>query len=176
MTSNYLIIITGASRGFGRAVALSYAKLYSDVGEHVHYVLTSRKVQDLQITKEDILEARKGCPVTTSFSLIEGDMGDVDKLEVLAKHLFSEVDSVDSIATQYKSIIFISNAGVLGPLSYVGTHDLVDINSAISLNITGGTFLTSEFVRRWGNNGAAQLYECCVINCPWLLHHHQHRE
>jgi len=148
MTSNYLIIITGASRGFGRAVALSYAKLYNNVGDHVHYVLTSRKVQDLQISKEDILDARKGCPVTTSFSLIEGDMGDVDKLEELAKHLFSEVDSVDSVATQYKSIIFISNAGILGPLSYVGTHALVDINSAISLNITGGTFLTSEFIRR----------------------------
>ena len=115
--------------------------------------------------------------MTTSFSLIEGDMGDVDKLEDLAKHLFSEVDSVDSVTAQYKSIIFISNAGVLGPLSYVGTHALVDINSAISLNITGGTFLTSEFIRRWGNNGAAQVYEWCVIKCPFLHpYHHQHRE
>lgn len=147
MASNYLIIITGASRGFGRAVALSYAKLYSNIGEHVHYVLTSRKVQDLQITKEDILEARKGCPVTTSFSLIEGDMGDIDKLEAFSKDLFTEVDS-DAGVTQYTSIIFISNACALGPLSYVGTHALVDINSAISLNITSGTFLTSEFVRR----------------------------
>jgi len=69
-------------------------------------------------------------------------------MEMLAKDLFAEVNNIDSCVSQYESIIFINNASILGPISYVGTHALVDINNAINLDITGGSFLTSEFSRR----------------------------
>ena len=49
-----LCVITGASRGFGRAVALALARDFSDMGSEGQFVLVSRSEDGLEETKNQM--------------------------------------------------------------------------------------------------------------------------
>ena len=50
-------VITGASRGFGRSVAIALAREFSDSRIESHFVLVSRSEKGLQETRNRIIEA-----------------------------------------------------------------------------------------------------------------------
>lgn len=49
-------VITGASRGFGRSVAIALAREFSDAGIEGHFVLLARCEEGLQETRNKIIE------------------------------------------------------------------------------------------------------------------------
>jgi NAD(P)-dependent dehydrogenase (short-subunit alcohol dehydrogenase family) len=108
-----LALVTGASRGIGRAVSLGLAK----AGAHV--VLLARTVGGLEELDDDIRAA--GGTAT----LVELDLKRSDKLDALGPTILQRWGKLD---------ILVANAGILGPLSPLGHitsdawREVIDIN------------------------------------------------
>jgi NAD(P)-dependent dehydrogenase (short-subunit alcohol dehydrogenase family) len=106
-------LVTGASRGIGRAVALGLAK----AGAHV--VITARSLSQLE-SLDDEIQAAGGAATLLQLDLKKGD-----RIDQLGPTLFQRWEKLD---------ILIANAGILGPLSPLGhiTEDgfltTIDIN------------------------------------------------
>lgn len=108
-----LALVTGASRGIGRAVALAMAR------EGAHVVLLARTVGALE-ELDDEIQAMGG-----TATLVELDLRKGDKIDALGPTLFQRWGKLDILA---------GNAGILGPLSplaHVTTeawHETIEVN------------------------------------------------
>jgi NAD(P)-dependent dehydrogenase (short-subunit alcohol dehydrogenase family) len=91
-----IALITGASRGIGRAAALALAR------EGAHVVILARTVGALEELDDEIREAG------STATLVELDLTKGDKVDALGPSLYHRWDKLD---------ILIGNAGVLGPVS-----------------------------------------------------------
>ena len=106
-------LVTGASRGIGRAVALGLAK----AGAHV--VITSRSLAALE-TLDDEIQALGG-----HATLLQLDLKKGDRIDQIGPTLYQRWERLD---------VLVANAGILGPLSPLGhtTEDgflgTIDIN------------------------------------------------
>jgi NAD(P)-dependent dehydrogenase (short-subunit alcohol dehydrogenase family) len=106
-------LVTGASRGIGRAVALGLAQ----AGAHV--VITSRSLAALE-TLDDEIQAFGG-----HATLLQLDLKKGDRIDQVGPTLYQRWERLD---------ILVANAGILGPLSPLGhtTEDgflgTIDIN------------------------------------------------
>jgi NAD(P)-dependent dehydrogenase (short-subunit alcohol dehydrogenase family) len=110
---NRIALVTGASRGIGRAVALGLAK----AGAHV--VITARSLNGLE-SLDDEIQAAGGAATLLQLDLRKGA-----SIDQLGPTLFQRWQHLD---------ILVANAGILGPLSPLGhvTEDgflgTIDIN------------------------------------------------
>jgi len=95
------VLITGASRGFGRAIALELGKV---VGAGSTLLLMARSREDLETTKEIVRDARPGLAVECE----SVDLATADK-EVFEKAVRANYGSAD-----HEVAIVIHNAGSLG--------------------------------------------------------------
>ena len=140
------IIITGASKGVGRAIALACAQ---GIASPVHFVLGGRNNQELGEVKDEILRLRNLASLDTSCDIVVEDITNISRLDVIADELFGE--KLLKNEGDIGAITFINNAGSLGPLCTVGSaaNTAAGISNTINLNVTGCIFLTSEFVRRY---------------------------
>ena len=108
-----LALVTGASRGIGRAVALALAQ----AGAHV--VIVARTIGALEELDDEI---RTGGGKAT---LLQLDISKGDKIDQIGPTLFQRWGKLD---------IFVGNAGVLGPLSPLhhvtedAWNQVIDIN------------------------------------------------
>lgn len=106
-------LITGASRGIGRAVALRFA------AEGAHVVLIARTVGGLEEV-DDAVKAAGG-----QATLVPCDLTDFEAVDTLGPALLERFDKLD---------IFVGNAGALGemtPLTHYDAkawHDVFDVN------------------------------------------------
>eukprot|EP00601_Ochromonadales_sp_CCMP2298_P013852 CAMPEP_0173233642 /NCGR_PEP_ID=MMETSP1142-20121109/9727_1 /TAXON_ID=483371 /ORGANISM="non described non described, Strain CCMP2298" /LENGTH=171 /DNA_ID=CAMNT_0014163481 /DNA_START=95 /DNA_END=610 /DNA_ORIENTATION=+ len=147
------IAITGATKGFGKAAALAFART---IEEPVHFVLSARSVQGLHRVRAEIIELRSTLGRRTSCHMHAADIGSLGDLDGLAESLFGKTalevyDLTPGKRTvPFSSITFINNAGSLGTLGAVGggMHGAADMRRALDLNVTGSLFLTHEFVKR----------------------------
>jgi len=108
-----LALITGATRGIGRAVALAYAR------EGAHLILVGRTAGALEEVDDEVREF--GRPAT----LLTLNLTDLDRIDALGPTIFQRWGKLD---------ILVGNAGVLGPLSPLGHvtaeawKDVIDLN------------------------------------------------
>ncbi len=115
-----LALVTGASRGIGRAVSLGLAK----AGAHV--VLLARTVGGLEELDDDIRA------VGGAATLVELDLKRLDKLDALGPTILQRWGKLD---------ILVANAGILGPLSPLGHitsdawREVIDINLTANWHI-----------------------------------------
>jgi len=119
MNSNRLAgriaLITGASRGIGRAVALAFAR------EGAHVILLGRTQGALEEVDDEIREAGGAA------TLLQLDLRKGDKLDALGPTLFQRWGKLD---------ILVGNAGILGPLSPLG-HITADAwADVMAINLT----------------------------------------
>ncbi len=110
-----IALITGASRGIGRAVALAYAR------EGAHVVLVARTVGALEEVDDEVRA------MGASATLVPLDLTDAEKVDGLGPSLFPRWDKLD---------IFVGNAGILGPLSPLGHIRDRDWNAVLDINLT----------------------------------------
>lgn len=142
------VVISGASKGFGSAVAKAFAKSGTP---DMHFVLSGRNQQDLRETEREILQIRNNLGLSTTCNTVVGDIENTSQLERLAEELFGEcAHCTDNTNGDLSTITFVNNAGSLGPLVPVGSSDmnLAEMIANVNLNVTGCLYLTSEFVRR----------------------------
>jgi NAD(P)-dependent dehydrogenase (short-subunit alcohol dehydrogenase family) len=135
-------IVTGASRGFGRAIASSVAK---SLVKSSHFVLAGTSEEELRKTEEIVKSTpRDGVEATTE--LVLEDLSQTSHLSDAASKLFDSIAASSDI----DDIVFFNNAGSLGPLAPVGAevHTLSSVATAFDINVTASCFLTSEIIRR----------------------------
>lgn len=108
-----IAVITGASRGIGRAVALAFAR------EGAHTILVARSVAGLEAVDDEISQAGGNA------TLVPLDLTDFDGIDRLGASIFERWGKLD---------IAVGNAAILGtltPLTHITPKDwsaLLDIN------------------------------------------------
>ena len=124
------IIITGASRGFGRHVALKLAK----PGRRLHLISRSEAT-------ETAGEVRKLGAETKTWSI------DLSQTAELEETFSSVLDAIETKETQF--IGLINNAGTLNPVGPLGKYDTEEYRSHLELNYVSPAVLTHLFVKRF---------------------------
>lgn len=114
-SSQRIALVTGASRGIGRATALALAK----TGAHI--IAVARTVGALEELDDDI-KALGG-----SASLVPLDLKDFDGLDRLGATLHERYGRLD---------VLIGNAGILGPLSPLGHIEAKAWDDVMAVNVT----------------------------------------
>ena len=112
---NKIILITGASRGIGRAVALAAAKAVANL------IITGRTIGALEELDDEIKAA--GGKAT----IVELDMHDFEAIPRLAAAINGRWGKLDG---------FVANAATLGSLSPLSHLDDSVWNDTISVNLT----------------------------------------
>ena len=108
-------LVTGASRGIGRAIALGLAK----AGAHV--IITSRSTPALEDLDDEIQTAGG------SATLVQLDLKKGDRVDQLGPTLYARWQHLD---------IFVANAGILGPLSPLSHVTEDGFLSTLDINLT----------------------------------------
>lgn len=156
--SHTCCVITGASRGFGRATAFALADAFAASGCNGHFILLSRDEKNLQETKDGIMALHSYAKVHT----VVADLGEIKTLEETVNNALSKVEP-----NQVSHAILLNNAASLGDISSrikemtnLGAESLQDY---FNLNISSPMFLMSKFLKRFeGSN-------CTVINVSSLM-------
>ena len=112
---NRIALVTGASRGIGRALALALAR------EGAHVVALARTQGALEELDDEI--RAMGAEAT----LVPCDLADFDALDRLGAALFKRWRRLD---------ILIGNAGVLGPVTPLGHIEPKQWEQSIAVNVT----------------------------------------
>lgn len=115
-----IALVTGASRGIGRAVSIGLAR----AGAHV--VLLARTVGGLE-EADDEIRALGG-----SATLVALDLAATDKLDALGPTILQRWGRLD---------ILVANAGLLGPLSPLGHITAQAWREVIDINLTANWHL-----------------------------------
>jgi NAD(P)-dependent dehydrogenase (short-subunit alcohol dehydrogenase family) len=110
-----IAVVTGASRGIGRAVALELAR----AGAHV--IALARTVGALEELDDDI-RASGG-----NATLVPVDLKDYEALDRLAAAIVARWGKLD---------ILVANAGLLGPLSPLGHVEPKAFDEVMAVNVT----------------------------------------
>lgn len=112
--SGRIALVTGASRGIGRAVAAGLAK----AGAHV--ILAARSLGGLEAVDDEIRAA--GGTAT----LLQLDLKKGDRVDQVGPTIYQRWEHLD---------IFVANAGILGPLSPLGHTTDDGFLSTIDVNL-----------------------------------------
>jgi NAD(P)-dependent dehydrogenase (short-subunit alcohol dehydrogenase family) len=118
--SGRLALITGASRGIGRAVAVGLAR----AGAHV--VLLARTVGALEEVDDEVRAAGGAA------TLVQLDLKRTDKLDALGPTLLQRWGRLD---------ILVANAAILGPLSPLGHITSDAWREVLDINLTANWHL-----------------------------------
>ncbi len=111
-----IILITGASRGIGRAMSLELAR----AGAHI--IAAARTTGALE-ELDDAIEEETGQKAT----LVPMDVTDGEAIDRLGAALYERFGHLDG---------FFANAGILGPLSPLGHIDPKEWEKVIAVNLT----------------------------------------
>ena len=125
-------LVTGASRGIGRAIARGLAEAGADV------VLAARNEKDLELVVDDMRGTVSG-----RVEFYRVDMSDRASVDELVKTVLRDFEKVD---------ILVNNAGVNYPQTLLETTDS-NWDAMIEINLTSQMRLTRAFVPSMVANG-----------------------
>lgn len=150
-------VITGASRGFGRSVAIALAREFSDAGIEGHFVLLARCEEGLQETRNKIIETYSCAQV----HIIATNLGEIDTLGKTIENAFSKVEP-----SNISHALLVNNAGSLGDVSKRikdESQSAEALQGYFNLNLTSPMFFISKFLQRFKDS------TCTVINVSSLM-------
>jgi sepiapterin reductase len=150
--SRSLVLITGASRGFGKSLALEAAKTF---GPALDMHLIARNKEGLEATKQAVealtADSKDQSPRIWMWPM---DLGDLDALQPQLAHVFDAVRPLEGspASSPYGKAYLFNNAGLVGPIAYAQDlhKDLLALRQSIDLNVTSYIYLTSLFVQHFG--------------------------
>ena len=121
-----LALVTGASRGIGRAVALELAKQGADIIA----VARNRSQGALEDLDDEIRKLGSKCTITPL------DIKDGDAIDRLGGAIYERWGKLD---------ILIANAAILGPISPLGHIEPKDFAELLDINVTSAWRLIRSF-------------------------------
>lgn len=113
-------IITGGSRGIGKAIAVAFAR------EGSHLVLTSRTEAELKASRQEIKELS-----STRIEISPTDVSKEEQVKALIDFTLEKFGAID---------ILVNCAGIYGPIGFITNIDSEKWIEAININLCG-TFL-----------------------------------
>jgi sepiapterin reductase len=147
-SSSVTAVITGASRGFGRAMAQIAAETFGDV----RLVLVARSAKGLQETSESV---KKDVP-TSCHAM---DLSNLDQLDANLDVICRELEGCERL-------IFINNAGTIGHLGpCIDSPSFQDMRANVDLNITSCLW-TSVKLAKYAN---AHGIDATIVNISSLM-------
>ncbi|XP_006815384.1 sepiapterin reductase-like [Saccoglossus kowalevskii] len=154
-------VITGASRGIGRHLAIGTAKILSrnTSRRKSRLVIVARSLEKLQETKS-LIRDQYGDRIEVS--LVSRDLSDVSGLQSTWDAIISEAS-----AENYSDAILVNNvADLTGDIGRMaGQHtDASLIQKALNLNFTGYVLFISYFMQYFKTS-----CQCTVVNLTSLL-------
>jgi dehydrogenase/reductase SDR family member 4 len=179
-------LITGASRGIGRAIALEFAKAGADV------VLTARSIEQLEKVREEVIKTGSRCII------VQADLSNEEQVVNLHRTAVERLSSIDILVNnagmahivalsdmtkdQFQEVMGVNawSALRLSQLCYPAMKEkgqgvIINIASTggIKPDIFAGAYstskaalimLTKQIACEWGNEGIR-----CVAICPGLV-------
>lgn len=124
MLHEKIILVTGASRGIGRAVAKKLAQ------KHATVILLSRTTKDLESLYDEISQAGHPKPSICPFNLCTATLNDYDELRQNILNQYSRLDGLIHIA------------GILGELAPIATYNVQQWYQVLQVNLNAQFLLT----------------------------------
>ncbi len=142
-------LITGASRGIGRAVALRFAQ------EGAHLILTARTQGGLEELDDEIQEISG-----ESATLVPIDLTDFDAIDQMGAAVFDRFKRLD---------VLVGNAGLLTSLTPMAQVKPKDWDRVMALNVTSNYRLIRSFdpLLRLSEAGRAIFVSSTVTQGVW---------
>ena len=138
-----LLVVSGASKGFGQAVSVAFASHFRDIPMKI--ILTARSESGL-LTTQQMMEQeltddeRKAHNV----SIYPMELSQLDSLESNLERLVDAAQPLD----RYERVVIINNAGSVGPLGpMTSVASLSEFSNAIQFNVTSSLWFSSVWVR-----------------------------
>jgi NAD(P)-dependent dehydrogenase (short-subunit alcohol dehydrogenase family) len=122
-----VVVVTGASQGLGRAIAIAFGR----AGAHV--VLAARNVERLHSVAAEI-ESDGGAAMA-----VPTDLRDTASVQNLARAVHDELGDVDAL---------VNNSGIAGPTAVLWEQSVEDFEDALRVNVTGVFLCCREFLPR----------------------------
>ena len=140
-------VVTGGSRGLGRAIAFGLARAGADV------VITSRRIETCRETADAITEetGRKTLPVACHV----GDWGQIDDLLAEAESVFGRID------------ILVNNAGLSPTYSSAASVSEELFDKVIAVNLKGPFRLMALVADRMALNGGGTIVNVSSVAAQW---------
>lgn len=148
MTAPVCIVITGASRGLGRAIAVAFAKCMSSLSSSasssslLRIVLVARNHDGLRETEQAVRTVSDGRVVVHCCSI------DLGNLETLETQVENELLGIIKNIGLLKQFIFVNNAGSLGHIGMaIDTPSLKHVQEYMNFNVTSAVWLSARLAR-----------------------------
>ena len=136
-------LVTGASRGIGKATAIGLARAGADV------IVTSRKLPDLELVADEIKAlGRKSLAIATH-------VGRMDQINDLVKQAAGEFGKID---------ILVNNAGTSPVMDSVLDIEERAWDAVMNLNLKGLFFLSQAVARVMKEQGGGQIINVASID------------
>lgn len=137
-------LVTGASRGIGRAIALALAGSQCEVG--IHYYDQPEQAEELA----ELIRSREG-----KASVFRADLADPEQATALAKNAWETMGGIDFL---------VNNAGVSYKKLFLDTTE-DDLDLFTNVNFKGTFFLTQAVARMMVESGIeGAIYTLTSVN------------
>ena len=172
---NTLLVVSGASRGLGRAIGVAFAS--SSSIKHLRCLLVARSERGLEETASLMREAAAAAAAAArnssdafdlEISCMDADLSDMDTLEQTVEEMFGQLEK-----RTYDRAILINNAGSLGYLGRCSDMtSLGKLQRAIDLNVTSSSWISLQFVHKLSSSPSQKIRSTCscivVVNISSL--------
>ncbi|XP_031549616.1 sepiapterin reductase-like [Actinia tenebrosa] len=142
--SSICCILTGASQGFGAAIAVDIAKQAVKTKNPMTFILTARSIEGLEKTKTAVEQIHSSAKV----HCVSADLEDISTISSSLKIIFEKVNPPD-----FSTALLINNAAKLGDISkrIQDFEDPKELQDMFNLNVTSQFFLMSNFIKTFAD-------------------------
>jgi len=157
--SSLLLVVSGASRGLGQAIATAFCEHSTGVSR-MRALLVARSEAGLTDTQQHMKQAAETHGISLEESIHIMDLANLDTLDENIDTLLKETQSA---TTSYDRVVLVNNAGSLGHLGPLADMtSLHDLRENVDFNVTSSLWLSIRFIREMLNSS------CVVVNISSL--------
>ncbi|EGF83437.1 hypothetical protein BATDEDRAFT_84986 [Batrachochytrium dendrobatidis JAM81] len=147
-----LFIITGASKGFGKSIALALADSPLLTAQPTDVLLVARNLVELNDVKAAVEQIFQEAHVAPRHSLsvhvCTEDFSSND-MDVVSQRIISRSAMQSPLA--YTTAVLFNNAGTLGTLSRIRDQTISDMRKSIDVNLMAPLVLSAAFLKQFAD-------------------------